>query len=48
MGHEGFARVIEVGLGVRHVNPGDHVVLHWRPGAGYKAIQRHIAGEERP
>ena len=34
MGHEGFANVIEVGPGVHHVQPGDSVVLHWRPGAG--------------
>ncbi len=37
MGHEGFARVIAVGPGVRHVAPGNHVVLHWRPGAGMQS-----------
>ena len=37
MGHEGFARVLEVGPGVKHVQPGDSVVLHWRPGAGIQA-----------
>ena len=34
MGHEGFATVLETGPGVKHVHPGDGVVLHWRPGAG--------------
>ena len=37
MGHEGFASVLEVGPGVRHVQPGDSVVLHWRPGAGIES-----------
>jgi S-(hydroxymethyl)glutathione dehydrogenase/alcohol dehydrogenase len=34
LGHEGSGRVLECGEGVRTVNPGDHVVLHWRKGAG--------------
>jgi S-(hydroxymethyl)glutathione dehydrogenase/alcohol dehydrogenase len=37
MGHEGFAKVLEIGPGVKHVQPGDSVVLHWRPGAGIQA-----------
>jgi S-(hydroxymethyl)glutathione dehydrogenase/alcohol dehydrogenase len=37
MGHEGFATVLEIGPGVKHVQPGDNVVLHWRPGAGIQA-----------
>ena len=37
MGHEGFARVLEVGPGVRQVQTGDCVVLHWRPGAGIQS-----------
>ena len=37
MGHEGFATVLEVGPGVKHVQAGDSVVLHWRPGAGIQA-----------
>jgi len=37
MGHEGFATVLEIGPGVKHVQPGNHVVLHWRPGAGIQA-----------
>src|SRR5690349_17936896 len=34
LGHEGGGIVLEVGPEVSHVKPGDHVVLHWRPGAG--------------
>ena len=37
MGHEGFATVLEIGPGVKQVQPGDSVVLHWRPGAGIQA-----------
>ena len=37
MGHEGFATVLEIGPGVKHVQPGDSVVLHWRPGADIQA-----------
>ena len=33
LGHEGSATVLEVGAGVRTVHPGDHVVMHWRPGS---------------
>lgn len=37
LGHEGGGVVEEVGPGVRTVAPGDHVVLHWRKGAGIEA-----------
>jgi S-(hydroxymethyl)glutathione dehydrogenase/alcohol dehydrogenase len=37
LGHEGGGIVREVGPEVTHVKPGDHVVLHWRPGAGIQA-----------
>lgn len=37
LGHEGGGVVLEVGPGVTHVKPGDHVVLHWRKGAGIHA-----------
>lgn len=37
LGHEGGGIVLEVGPEVSHVKPGDHVVLHWRPGAGIQA-----------
>jgi S-(hydroxymethyl)glutathione dehydrogenase/alcohol dehydrogenase len=37
LGHEGGGIVQEVGPEVRHVKPGDRVVLHWRPGAGIES-----------
>jgi S-(hydroxymethyl)glutathione dehydrogenase/alcohol dehydrogenase len=39
LGHEGGGVVLEVGPEVSYVKPGDHVVLHWRPGAGIQARQ---------
>ncbi len=37
LGHEGGGVVLETGPGVLHVKQGDHVVLHWRKGAGIQA-----------
>jgi Zn-dependent alcohol dehydrogenase len=37
LGHEGAGIVEAIGDGVTHVLPGDHVVLHWRKGAGIEA-----------
>ncbi len=37
LGHEGGAVVLEVGPGVTHIRAGDHVVMHWRKGAGIQA-----------
>jgi S-(hydroxymethyl)glutathione dehydrogenase/alcohol dehydrogenase len=37
LGHEGGGVVLETGPGVTHVRQGDHVVLHWRKGAGIHA-----------
>ena len=37
LGHEGFARVLEIGPGVSYIKPGDSVVLHWRPGNGIQS-----------
>lgn len=34
LGHEGSGTVQAIGPGVRHVAPGDKVVLHWRKGQG--------------
>lgn len=34
LGHEASGTVVAVGAAVRHVKPGDRVVLHWRKGAG--------------
>ena len=37
LGHEAGGIVLEVGPEVTHVQTGDRVVLHWRPGAGIQA-----------
>lgn len=37
LGHEGGGVVLETGPGVTQVAVGDHVVLHWRKGAGINA-----------
>ncbi|MEZ7195965.1 zinc-binding dehydrogenase [Pseudodesulfovibrio karagichevae] len=34
LGHEASGKVLQCGPGVKHVKADDHVVLHWRPGAG--------------
>lgn len=45
LGHEGGGVVMQIGPGVTHVRPGDHVVMHWRKGAG---IQSHTPTYRRP
>lgn len=37
LGHEGVGQVLAIGPGVRHVKPGQTVVLHWRKGLGIEA-----------
>jgi len=37
LGHEGSGKVLAIGPGVKHVSPGDSVVLHWRPSQGIEA-----------
>jgi len=37
LGHEGGGVVMEIGPGVTHVKPGDHVCMHWRKGLGIHA-----------
>lgn len=37
LGHEGGGVVVECGPGVTHIREGDHVVMHWRKGAGIHA-----------
>ena len=37
LGHEGSGHAVAVGPGVKHVKPGDAVVLHWRPSKGIEA-----------
>jgi len=34
LGHEASGTVVEIGPGVKHVKPGDVVVMHWRKGLG--------------
>jgi S-(hydroxymethyl)glutathione dehydrogenase/alcohol dehydrogenase len=37
LGHEGSGKVLSIGPGVRHVLPGDFVVLHWKPAKGIES-----------
>ena len=37
LGHEASGLVLAVGPGVKHVQPGQTVVAHWRPGKGIEA-----------
>ncbi len=37
LGHEGCATVLEIGAGVKHIQVGDKVVLHWKKGLGMEA-----------
>lgn len=37
LGHEGSATVLDIGVGVKTVRPGDRVVLHWRAGNGLQS-----------
>ena len=37
LGHEGFARVVEVGPGVSKLSADDTVIMHWRPSSGIAA-----------
>ena len=37
LGHEGSGSIVSVGPGITTVAAGDHVVMHWRPGAGIQA-----------
>lgn len=37
LGHEGGGVVLDIGPGVTHARKGDHVVMHWRKGAGIHA-----------
>lgn len=47
LGHEGGGVVVEIGPGVTLVKPGDHVVLHWRKGAGIEsACPKYKRGDE--
>ena len=37
LGHEGCGTVLDAGEGVKHVQRGDKVVMHWRQGAGLQS-----------
>ncbi len=37
LGHEGSGVVLAIGPGVKHVQPGNKVVLHWRKGLGIES-----------
>lgn len=37
LGHEASGIVVEIGHGVKHVKPGNAVVLHWRKGLGIES-----------
>jgi S-(hydroxymethyl)glutathione dehydrogenase/alcohol dehydrogenase len=46
LGHEGFGVVEAAGPGVTLVKAGEHVVLHWRKGAGIEApVPRYLWGQ---
>lgn len=37
LGHEGGGVVKKIGPGITHIKEGDHVVMHWRKGAGIES-----------
>lgn len=37
LGHEASGKVLQVGPGVKNVQPGNHVVLHWMKGSGLES-----------
>lgn len=37
LGHEGYAKVLETGPSVTKLQPGNQVVLHWRPSSGIQS-----------
>jgi S-(hydroxymethyl)glutathione dehydrogenase/alcohol dehydrogenase len=47
LGHEGVAKVLAVGAGVRHVKGADTVVMHWRKGRGIEAVTPKYSWEGR-
>ena len=48
LGHEGGGVVLETGPGVAHVRKGDHVVMHWRKGAGIQSKTPQYRWNGRP
>lgn len=47
LGHEASGTVLDIGPGVKHVKPGDKVVLHWRKGLGIESETPHFTWEGR-
>ncbi len=47
LGHEGSGVVLDVGPGVTQIKKGDHVVMHWRKGAGIHAQGAKYAWGDR-
>ena len=48
LGHEGGAKVLQVGEGVTTVSPGDKVVMHWRKGDGIESeFPRYVSESSR-
>ncbi|MEE8058853.1 MAG: zinc-binding dehydrogenase [Pseudomonadales bacterium] len=48
LGHEGCGEVLTVGAGVSHVQKGDKVVMHWRPGNGINAKPAMYRWNDQP
>ena len=48
LGHEGSGEVLAVGPGVRHLQVGETVILHWRPGRGIEAMPPHYLWNNKP
>ncbi len=47
LGHEGSGKVLAIGPGVKHVEPGDYVVMHWKPSQGIEATPAKYKWGER-
>ena len=48
LGHEGSGIVTEIGPNVTHVQVGDYVVLHWKPGKGIDANPPEYKWQGKP
>ena len=48
LGHEGSGEVISIGPGVKCVQSGDHVVMHWRQGKGIDAAPPRYTWQGKP
>jgi S-(hydroxymethyl)glutathione dehydrogenase/alcohol dehydrogenase len=48
LGHEGSGEVISIGPGVKYVQSGDHVVMHWRQGKGIDVAPPRYLWQGKP